>query len=492
MREPGGEGLQPAPEWRRADVVGIVVLTLVGAGLRIIGLNEGLWVDEIATLVNHVLTPVRDIIGDYGSRNNHILYSVLAHFSVEQFGASAWALRLPAALFGIATIPAAWYLGRQLASRSEAWVATAFLTFSYHHVWFSQNARGYSGLLFGSVLSTILFIRLLSPRTAGYGTIIAYAVCAALTCWLHLMGAAVMVSHGLIWLVLTLYRRGAGSTDVPLATLPALVLAGGICLLLYLPALDPVVVQFVDVPAQRAGPGTLPSLGWMAGEFWAGGLRAVPGGWPVALLAWLVAGFGVVAWLRRGLVATAILILPMVAILLIAAAVNAVVFPRFFFGSMVFMLLIGVGGGFALGRIVVPWLGRRSLTALGLAVALATSVMVPGAWQPKQDYEGAAAFVESRWQPGDVVLASNAVAEPMRQYLGLDWSELQSLSQLNDLEHNHRRIWLVYSLPRSWAGDLPGIWTKLCEDYILMHTFRGTVGGGDLVVMLNAKGGRAP
>jgi uncharacterized membrane protein len=134
--------LNPAPPWTRLDL-GLVAILVVAAGaLRFIGLNEGLWYDEIETLLKFIPLTAGEIFGNYQSRNNHIFYSLLAHYSVGWFSESAWALRLPAALFGVATIPATYYLGRQLAPRHEALLASALLTASYHHVWFSQNARG--------------------------------------------------------------------------------------------------------------------------------------------------------------------------------------------------------------------------------------------------------------------------------------------------------------------------------------------------------------
>lgn len=70
------------------------------------------------------------------------------------FGESGWALRLPAALFGIASVVMVYVLAARYLSRVEAWVATAVIATSYHHVWFSQNARGYTLIGFLTLLST--------------------------------------------------------------------------------------------------------------------------------------------------------------------------------------------------------------------------------------------------------------------------------------------------------------------------------------------------
>ena len=172
--------INAVPSWTKKDLALVAILTIVALVLRIIGLNAGLSFDEILSLVRYIHLPAWEIIGRVGGPNNHILYTLLAHTSIGWFGESAWSIRLPAMVFGVATIPAAYYLGRQLASRNEAFLATAFLAVSYHHIWFSQSARGYTGLLLGTVLVSIFFIRLLTLEKPGYRPVLAYGIVAAL------------------------------------------------------------------------------------------------------------------------------------------------------------------------------------------------------------------------------------------------------------------------------------------------------------------------
>ena len=68
--------------------------------------------------------PAGDIVNQFYSLNNHVLYSLSAHFTSQWFGESAWSLRLPALVFAICTIPALYHLGRQITSRQEALLAT--------------------------------------------------------------------------------------------------------------------------------------------------------------------------------------------------------------------------------------------------------------------------------------------------------------------------------------------------------------------------------
>src|SRR5262245_3001296 len=126
----------------------LAVILIAAAILRFYRLNEGLWFDEILTAVRYVRLPFAKLLFAYDSENQHFLYSILAHFSVSVFGEYSWSLRLPAALFGIGAIAMTYVFGCAVTSRSESLLTSALLTVSYFHIWFSQNARGYTGLQF--------------------------------------------------------------------------------------------------------------------------------------------------------------------------------------------------------------------------------------------------------------------------------------------------------------------------------------------------------
>src|SRR5690606_25369857 len=144
MNLPAGSTAHPPSRFTRVDAVIVAVLVGGGLALRIPGLNAGLWYDEIIALLNAVRLPAAEIVSSFETLNNHVLYSLLAHASVAWFGESAWALRLPALAFGIVSLPVLYLLGRRITDRREALLAAVLMTVSYHHVWFSQNARGYT------------------------------------------------------------------------------------------------------------------------------------------------------------------------------------------------------------------------------------------------------------------------------------------------------------------------------------------------------------
>ena len=121
----------------------VVLLMAVATLLRSMHLNSDLWLDEIGTLVTYLRSPVYEIVRTYVSANQHLLYSVLGRGAVVCFGESPWAIRLPAVIAGVAAIPAMYFMARVITSEREALLSSALLTFSYHHIWFSQDARGY-------------------------------------------------------------------------------------------------------------------------------------------------------------------------------------------------------------------------------------------------------------------------------------------------------------------------------------------------------------
>ena len=221
---------------RQATRSVLTALILLGAGLRFFHLDSGLWFDEIKTLIDSVRSPLAEILTHFPGNNDHPLYSVLAHLSIVGFGEHAWSLRLPAAILGIATIPLLYIFGTSVTTRLEALSAACLLTVSYHHIWFSQNARGYTMLLFLVLLASYLL--LLGLKNNRRSAFIGYAVISALGVYTHLTMVFVVISHAAIvaWRVLQVSEGRIYARDWKNPAL-GFVLAGLFSLLLYAPVL---------------------------------------------------------------------------------------------------------------------------------------------------------------------------------------------------------------------------------------------------------------
>ncbi len=118
-------------------------------------------------------------------RGAPFLYAMAA--SAKIFGFSEFAMRLPAALFGIATIPLAFVFARALFGDRVGLAAAALLAISVWDVEFARYARMYSAFIFFYVLTlwALWRYRVRAPSLAGGVLCIALAV---LTISLHQLG----------------------------------------------------------------------------------------------------------------------------------------------------------------------------------------------------------------------------------------------------------------------------------------------------------------
>jgi mannosyltransferase len=160
---PAGIGSYESGAW--GDVLArwwpLAALTLLAAALRLSTLDlQSFWYDEAFTPV-HVLHPsfaatLRSVVH---TENSPPLWYVLIWGWSRAFGIGEVALRLPSALAGVATVPVAWGIGRELAGRRAAIVTAALVATSPLFVWYSQEARVYALFVFTAALAMLCFLR---------------------------------------------------------------------------------------------------------------------------------------------------------------------------------------------------------------------------------------------------------------------------------------------------------------------------------------------
>lgn len=495
----------PAPLWRGQSHLttgalspgtrgALLALLGVATAVRAIGLGSDLWHDEIFTLVDFVRSPALRIVTEYTDDNQHLLFSLLAHASVAAFGESAWALRLPALVFGVASVWATWRLGRLLFDERAALYGAAFVALAYHAVWFSQNARGYTGLLFATTLGTELFLRgCAAPRLR---TWLAYALTIALGMSLHLTLGFVALAHGLIWVGLA-----ARSPDRRLATLlpplGGLVLAGTLTLLGYAGVL-PQIVAFYQQPAAGVTTAAVEwkSPLWLVAETIRGfGVPLALGSLVlgVAALPFAVSG---VALLRRAAAAAFAFVLPGALLLALLVVLERNLWPRFFLNALGFAALLGADGMLRIGAaLAAPLraapLARRAPHALasGLVLASALAPPLPRLWTlPKQDLTGARDYVRANAAPRDAIVGLDLSGEDYRAYyapefaLAFTQADLEACAARGD-----GRTWVIYSFGGYISARDPAFWRTIAS-FEEVAAFPGTLGGGTLVVRRSPAG----
>ncbi|MGL4619838.1 MAG: glycosyltransferase family 39 protein, partial [Chroococcidiopsis sp.] len=156
----------------------VIGLTLaIGIFLRFFLLQDkSLWLDEGASLYYSDGTSIQAIIStivttDTGDRFQPLYYLVL-YFWRQLFGSSEFAVRSLSALLGIGTIVVLCTTAWQLYGRKHALWLTLFLSFSAYGVYYSQQTRAYTLLLFLASLQ-LYFLSQILPQKNVRGTAIA-------------------------------------------------------------------------------------------------------------------------------------------------------------------------------------------------------------------------------------------------------------------------------------------------------------------------------
>lgn len=471
-----------APRWTGWAVLGVVLL---GLALRLRALGGGLWFDEIQTLVDYVRLPLPRILATFDSQNQHLLYSIAARAAISVLGESAAALRLPAVLFGVGSLYAVYRFGRLVAGWREGLLAAALLAVSYHHVWFSQNARGYTGLLLFCLVASECLLRLLSGRFAdGRKLAACYAVAMALAVYTHATAAIIGVAHAMILIAAVLVGWPRSWSGEAKATAFGIALSASLTLLLFAPVL-PQFAETLTEPSAFHAETVWQSPGWLAMEVLGGLARGLPGGWLTLGVGLIVLVAGLVSYARQSPALLLVMTLPGVVTLFAIVLLQHNLWPRFFFFSAGFAVLIVIRGGFTVTRWVLPRHAERLALAGTLLVIAASALTVPRAWGPKQDYAAAAAFVDQARGPQDATVTVDLTEFPYARYYDRDWPSVQHAEDLAIIEHDHPRTWVLYTFPVRLSAAYPDLWGRLETRYERAAVFPGTVGGGEVVVLVS-------
>lgn len=452
----------------RRALAGIVALTGIALVMRLYRLDEGLWLDEVTTWVRYMRLPLSEIPTVYGTENQHFLFSLLARLSMNVFGESVWAFRLPAALFGAASIWALYLFGSEAAGRKEGLLGAALLTFSYQHVWFSQNARGYSGLLFWTLMASWLLLRGLREQRTGIWC--AYAFAAALGVYTHATMAFVLIGHAIIAAWQTRGRRAWRGTALGFG------LGFALTLLLHAPAMVSIftgVSHTVSVVQEWKSPL------WTVLEL-ARGLRVGYAGAAAGVLALALFLAGVWSYWRSRPEVVALLVLPPLIGSAILLAMGHHIWPRFFYFAFGFGALIVIRGA-----LLVPRVGM----ALAIGIIVVSAASVPFAYGPKQDFGAARQFVLSQLRTGDQVATSDLSTWVYDRFYHAGWCDVHSAADLSAVRGRGGRTWFLYTLEPVFRSMSPEVYAAVHQDFRVVKVFPGTLKNGEVTVCLRDDAG---
>ncbi len=153
---------------------------MIGAAIRAYFLSQPMRYDESYTFLFFMNRGFLSLF-NYQLPNNHVLFTLLARISTLVWGNSPAAIRFPAFLAGIGTIPLTFLLCRAL-HKSGLFASIAVAVFPYL-ILYSTNARGYTLLIFLTLALALVGLQVVKrkPSIAGAMTISAIAALGMLT-----------------------------------------------------------------------------------------------------------------------------------------------------------------------------------------------------------------------------------------------------------------------------------------------------------------------
>jgi mannosyltransferase len=192
-------------------------ITALGAVLRFATLGaQSYHHDEIVTASRVLRVGFGHAMDAVGfSESAPPLYYALAWLWTQVAGTGEWGLRSLSAVAGVATIPVAFFVGRELRGERAGLLAAALVAVNPMLLWYSQEARAYSLLCLFCALSLLYCVRAMDREDVEKRDFVLWGVFSALALATHYFAVFPLIAE----VVLLWRRRGR-------AMLPGLSIVG--------------------------------------------------------------------------------------------------------------------------------------------------------------------------------------------------------------------------------------------------------------------------
>ncbi|MBA3633571.1 MAG: glycosyltransferase family 39 protein [Acidobacteria bacterium] len=476
----------------------ITAITVLALVLRLFRLDSELWLDEITPIFFYSPMPTLHVLTGFASANNHLLNTLLMKLAIAFFGEQEWAVRLPAAIFGVATIPVFYWLSRLILTQRSSICATLLLAVSYHHIFYSQNSRGYTMQMFFTILASWLFLKGLQKDCLKIW--ILYVAAMFFNMATILNSSFVIAAHLLVGAAALVIIKQRGDSPVPL--LYRLIAVFGIITLLvfqlyatFIPQAYIYTQQIYSIPGNGFSPFSM--------EFATEMIRGISAGFGTSLIflvfpfAAIVAAVGLVASLKRNWALTALLVLPFILTFAYLLINRLNIAPRFLLLVFPFAILVMIQGIDSVFQLIADKVSQKPNT---LAAKLATAMVLLGCVVslaslrryyavPKQPYRTSLAFIEARRQPGEIIIAIHHIENGYRFYAeefnlieDVDLFYVRSVEKLDSVlsKHGERGVYLVTTFQRSLRFTVPDLEAQIARDWEEVQVFPATLGDAEV------------
>ncbi|MGB7158330.1 MAG: glycosyltransferase family 39 protein [Tepidisphaeraceae bacterium] len=174
------------------------VILLLALAVRWWGIgSQSLWHDEVLT-TKSATAPLGQLFAAVErNENKPPLYFFVMNLWVGVAGLGDVALRLPSAIFGVASVGVIFLLGRELFDERVGLVAALLLALSRFHISYSQEARTYSLMFLLMLLACWFAVRMIKRKSAIDQ--VGYVVSAALAMWAHPFAAFALLAMNVFY-----------------------------------------------------------------------------------------------------------------------------------------------------------------------------------------------------------------------------------------------------------------------------------------------------
>jgi 4-amino-4-deoxy-L-arabinose transferase-like glycosyltransferase len=200
-----GDSLSPIQSFRDINVENIksvlvhsryaqslIILTILGFFLRFYNLGfNSLWLDEASTN-SFAIMSIPDIWkATVGGEFNPPLFYWIEHLMLT-LGNNEVVLRFVPALLGVLTIPLIYLAGKEFMDRNVGIIAAAAFAFSPFLIFYSQEARAYSMMLFFVAFAMVFYFKALKTNELKDWAL--FGILSALAFWSHFYSFVIIAS----------------------------------------------------------------------------------------------------------------------------------------------------------------------------------------------------------------------------------------------------------------------------------------------------------
>lgn len=197
----------------------IIFVLVIALLLRLINLNQSLWLDEAINVIFARSLTFKELVFNYSLGDFHPpLFHVLLKIWIISFGSSEIAVRSLSVILGTATVFTVYLIAKKLFESKTATISSLLMATSPLAVYYSQEARMYMLAAFTTSLSVYFFISILSRKT--FLNLLGFIVFSSLMLYSDYLPYLMMPVYGLLLFI----NRRKMPKGVITSFIPALIL----------------------------------------------------------------------------------------------------------------------------------------------------------------------------------------------------------------------------------------------------------------------------